>query len=58
MRPNPTIEFVSQREQSRPADWPGEVVSLQQFYHLDQIAKEQTAPERRGAALGPRGLSE
>lgn len=40
----PTIEFVSQREQSRPADWPGEVVSLQQFYHLDQIAKEQPAP--------------
>ena len=41
----PTIEFVSQREQSRPADWPGEVVSLQQFYHLDQIAKDQPAPE-------------
>lgn len=40
----PTIEFVSQREQARPADWPGEVVSLQQFYHLDQIAKEQPAP--------------
>ncbi|MBM4075045.1 MAG: nitrite reductase large subunit, partial [Planctomycetes bacterium] len=27
----PCIEFVSQRGQSRPADWPDEFVSLQQF---------------------------
>lgn len=40
----PTIEFVSQRDQSRPADWPGEVVSLQQFYQLDHIAKETPPP--------------
>ena len=40
----PTIEFVSQRDQSRPADWPGEMVSLQQFYQLDHIAKEAQPP--------------
>lgn len=40
----PTIEFVSQREQARPADWPSEVVSLQQFYHLDQMVKETPPP--------------
>lgn len=40
----PCIEFVSQREQSRPGDWPSEVVSLQQFYHLDQVAQEIPAP--------------
>jgi nitrite reductase (NADH) large subunit len=40
----PCIEFIAQREQSRPANWPSEVVSLQQFYHLDQVAKETPPP--------------
>ncbi|HEY5314706.1 MAG TPA: nitrite reductase large subunit NirB [Pirellulales bacterium] len=31
----PCIEFVSQREQSRPADWPSEMVALDQFRMLD-----------------------
>lgn len=29
------IEFVSEREQQRPADWPNELVSLEQFRMLD-----------------------
>ena len=40
----PCIEFIAQREQSRPDNWPSEVVSLQQFYHLDQVAKEIPPP--------------
>jgi nitrite reductase (NADH) large subunit len=31
----PCIEFVSERGQSRPADWPSEFVSLEQFRMLD-----------------------
>ena len=31
----PCIEFVSERGQSRPADWPSEFVSLDQFRMLD-----------------------
>jgi NAD(P)H-dependent nitrite reductase small subunit len=31
----PCIEFVSERGQSRPADWPSEIVSLEQFRMLD-----------------------
>ena len=31
----PCIEFVSERGQSRPADWPSEFVSLEQFRLLD-----------------------
>jgi nitrite reductase (NADH) large subunit len=31
----PSIEFVSERGQSRPADWPSELVSLEQFRMLD-----------------------
>ena len=41
----PCIEFVSQRDQERPADWPSETVSLQQFYHLDQVAAQAPAPD-------------
>jgi NAD(P)H-dependent nitrite reductase small subunit len=31
----PCIEFVSERGHSRPADWPSEIVSLEQFRLLD-----------------------
>ena len=40
----PCIEFVSQRDQERPADWPSETVSLQQFCHLEQVALETPPP--------------
>lgn len=38
----PTVEFVSQREQRRPGDWPSEMVSLEQF---ETLAKEQSRIE-------------
>ncbi len=40
----PCIEIVGQRDQERPADWPSEVVSLQQFYHLEKVAQEIPSP--------------
>jgi NAD(P)H-dependent nitrite reductase large subunit/NAD(P)H-dependent nitrite reductase small subunit len=36
----PTIEIVSERGQSRPGDWPGELVSLQQFHSLEKRREE------------------
>lgn len=36
----PTIEIVSERGQSRPGDWPGELVSLGQFHSLEQRREE------------------
>jgi nitrite reductase (NADH) large subunit len=42
------IEFVSERGQSRPADWPSEFVSLEQFRMLDGRSlgeiEQETAP--------------
>lgn len=32
------IEIVSQRDQQRPADWPGELVSLEQFHSWEEKA--------------------
>ena len=45
------IEFVSERGQSRPADWPTEYVSLEQFRMLDgrslgEVEQQATAPLR------------
>jgi nitrite reductase (NADH) large subunit len=44
------IEFVSERGQSRPADWPTEFVSLEQFRMLDGRSlsehEEETSPLR------------
>lgn len=37
------IEIVSQRDQQRPGDWPGELVSLEQFYSLEKQASETSA---------------
>lgn len=36
----PTIEIVSERGQTRPGDWPGELVSLGQFQSLEQRREE------------------
>jgi len=39
------IEIISQRGQSRPADWPGELVSLEQFQSLPKpVLEEETSP--------------
>jgi nitrite reductase (NADH) large subunit len=36
----PCIEIISQRGQSRPGDWPGELVSLKQFHDLEKREQE------------------
>lgn len=36
----PTIEIVSERDQQRPGDWPGEFVSLGQFHSLEERRNE------------------
>lgn len=36
----PTIEIVSERGQSRPGDWPGELVSLGQYHSLEERRQE------------------
>jgi nitrite reductase (NADH) large subunit len=43
----PCIEFVSERGQTRPADWPSDLVSLEQFRILDgnSLGEMQTADE-------------
>jgi nitrite reductase (NADH) large subunit len=41
----PCIEFVSQRGQSRPADWPGELVSLEQFHSMPKPAPGEADAE-------------
>jgi nitrite reductase (NADH) large subunit len=49
------IEFVSERGQSRPADWPSELVSLDQFRMLDGRSlgeHEQQSDSRRWVAVG------
>ncbi len=43
------IEIVSQRDQVRPADWPDETVSLDQFFSLERLeasARERVVTER------------
>lgn len=39
------IELVNERGQSRPADWPNELVSLEQFHSLEQRSQELSANE-------------
>jgi NAD(P)H-dependent nitrite reductase small subunit len=49
------IEFVSERGQSRPADWPSEFVSLEQFRMLDGRSlgeHEQDGPPLRWIPVG------
>jgi nitrite reductase (NADH) large subunit len=55
----PCIEFVSERGQSRPADWPSEFVSLEQFRMLDGRTLGELE-EENGAALRwvPVGLAD
>jgi nitrite reductase (NADH) large subunit len=52
----PCIEFVSERGQSRPADWPSEFVSLEQFRMLDGRAlgdiERQAEPALRWVQVG------
>ncbi|HEY3395302.1 MAG TPA: nitrite reductase large subunit NirB [Lacipirellulaceae bacterium] len=52
----PCIEFVSERGQSRPADWPSEIVSLDQFRMLDgrslREVQRQGEPTRRWVPVG------
>lgn len=52
----PCIEFVSERRQSRPADWPSEFVSLDQFRMLDGRSlgehERQDAPPLRWVPVG------
>ena len=51
----PCIEFVSERGQSRPADWPSEFVSLEQFRMLDgRSLGEVERQGSRDASLGAR----
>lgn len=40
------IEFVSERGQRRPADWPGEMVALEPLVVLDGRTLEQPEPEQ------------
>jgi nitrite reductase (NADH) large subunit len=47
----PCIEFISERGQSRPADWPSEFVSLEQFRMLDgrslgEVQRQSETPVR------------
>ncbi|MFV0442768.1 MAG: nitrite reductase small subunit NirD, partial [Planctomycetaceae bacterium] len=50
------IEIVSEREQHRPADWPGELVSLSQFESLQareqDVLEEADADDRRWVTVG------
>jgi nitrite reductase (NADH) large subunit len=48
----PCIEIISQRGQERPADWPGELVSLEQFHTLEQSAPDLKEEEWRWVPLG------
>ena len=43
----PTIEIISERGQRRPADWPGEAVSLRQIEALDRLANDTDASAER-----------
>ncbi|QDT56162.1 Nitrite reductase [NAD(P)H] [Caulifigura coniformis] len=42
------IEVISQRGQLRPADWPGELVSLEQFQSLPKPAAEEVEVDDSG----------
>ncbi len=50
------IEFVSERGQSRPADWPSETIALEQFRMLDgrtlAAHREEQADEPRWVRVG------
>ena len=50
----PTIEIISERGQPRPADWPGEAVSLRQIEALDRLADDAAgaAAERAWVKVG------
>jgi nitrite reductase (NADH) large subunit len=53
------IEFVSERGQSRPADWPSEFVSLEQFRMLDgRTLGEMQLPTETGLRWVPVGLAD
>ncbi len=46
------IEVITQRGQERPGDWPGELVSLEQFQSLPKPGTEQPAAERTWVRVG------
>jgi nitrite reductase (NADH) large subunit len=48
----PCIEVISQRGQERPADWPGELVSLEQFHAIEQSAPDPKDEDWRWVPLG------
>lgn len=54
----PCIEIISERGQQRPGDWPSELVSLQQFYslqeHEEAVLREaaDAEPESRWVPVG------
>ena len=48
----PTIEIVSERGQRRPADWPTEAVSLQQFEVLHRLSSDGGDTERAWVKVG------
>ena len=50
----PCIEIVGQRDQTRPADWPSEFVSLEQFRMLDG---RSLAEHEREQATAPRWVA-
>jgi len=55
----PCIEFVSERGQNRPADWPSEFVSLEQFRMLDgRSLGEHTQPDEAAPRWVPVGLAD
>jgi nitrite reductase (NADH) large subunit len=51
----PCIEIVHERGQTRPADWPGEFVSLEQFRMLDGRSWAEHERERNGELQAKRG---
>jgi nitrite reductase (NADH) large subunit len=51
----PCIEIISQRGQSRPGDWPGELVSLEQFHSLPKPPEE---PVEEPLAWVPVGVAD
>jgi nitrite reductase (NADH) large subunit len=48
----PCIEFISQREQTRPADWTDELVSLETFYEMRNTPVDADSDERRWVQVG------
>jgi nitrite reductase (NADH) large subunit len=52
------IEIISERGQTRPADWPGELVSLGQFHALEERSRKLFNDPPAADAAGASGLDQ